>query len=403
MRDDDPRRGDGDARDGPAGWPDRASLAVVRRVADREGASALSLPALNGTVDPDALDDLVDGRAADGPRAPDAGAEFATDGALRTAWPAVTTSYDGRTVRIDPVDGVTLSPVVPGWDHVSRIDARTGDVGADVVLELADRTGEDPIRARRALSRIVEPEALSRLNRPRANGVPRTGATVRFSALGYDIVVGPEGASVGRTLDRLRAGGNVLVVGSVPDEILDSAGSRLLEGGDRRLFALFDREVGIVPAQLPPAAAAEATVLTRATAAERAAGQRTAADGDREVPGPAVTEIGDDLEAVRDAIEAELAEGGGAVRLCVASLRPLVEDREPAAVREYLEPLCEAVRERSALAHYTLPIDRESPAVRAIEPAFEATLELRLDGATSERRWHFRDGGYTTEWARLER
>ncbi|MFC4989981.1 DUF7504 family protein [Saliphagus infecundisoli] len=403
MRDDDPPRGDGET-DGASNWPDRASLAVVRRVADREGASALSLPALNGTVDPDALDDLLDGRAgADGESPPDTGAESAAGTTPeRTAWPAVTTSYDGRTVRVDP-DGVTLSPDEPDWDHVSRIDARTDDVGAGVVLELADRTGEDPTRVRSELSRIVDPGALSRLNRPRANGVPRTGATVRFTALGYDVVVEPDGVSVGCTLRRLRAGGNVLVVGSVPDAILDSAGSRLLEGDDGHLFALFDREVGIVPAQLPPGTAREATVLAHATAARSAASTPTAPDGDRSVPGPAVTDVGGDLETVREAIEAELAEAEEGVRLCVASLRPLVEAREPAAVREFLVPLCAAVRDRSALAHYTLPIDRESAAVRAIEPAFEATLELRLEGATPEQRWHFRDGDHTTEWARLER
>lgn len=402
MRDDDPPRGDGTTGEASS-WPDRASLAVVRRVADREGTSALSLPALNGTVDPDALDDLVGGRRLADEPIPDAGAESATDGAPRTAWPAVTTSYDGRTVRVDPAGGVTLSPDETDWDHVSRIDARTDDVGASVVLELADRTGKDPTRVRRALSRIVDPEALSRLNRPRANGIPRSGATVRFSTLGYDVAVEPDGVSIGRTLCRLRAGGNVLVVGSVPDAILDSAGSRLLEGDGRHLFALFDREVGIVPAQLPPGTAREATVLAHATAARSAAGRRTVADGDREAPGPSVTDVGDDPEAVRKAIEDELAEDEEGTRLCVASLRPLVEEREPAAVREFLAPLCEAVRECSALAHYTLPIDRESPAVRAIEPVFEATLELRLEGATPEQRWHFRDGDHTTEWARLER
>lgn len=389
MREDDPSQGPG--RAGAEGWPDRASLAVVRAVADRQGEPALELPVLNGTVDPDALDDLA-GAASGADASPERG---------MVAWPAVTTTYDGRAVRIDPIDGVTLSAPAREWEHVSGIDAE--DPVPAIVLELADRTGQDLASVRNELSRVVDLDALSRLNRPRANGAPRTGATVRFSTLGYDVAVGPGGVSIGSTSRRLQAGGNVLVVGAVPDAIVDSAGSKLLCGGANNLFALFDREIGTVSTQLPPDAAADATVLNHATTARSATGAAVGGGDDPDAR-PAVTDVRGDLEAVRGAIEAELADTpDGELRLCLASLRPLVETRGPAAVREFLAPLCEAVRKHSALAHYTLPIVRESPPVRAIESAFEATLELRLEGAIPEQRWHFQDSGYTTEWARLER
>ncbi|GAB3034631.1 hypothetical protein GCM10025298_24520 [Natronobiforma cellulositropha] len=356
---------------------------------------------MNETVDADALDALVEHAPAD------------------ARWPEISFAYAGVRVRATPDGTVTVTHEPPPnderWPHVTPVDAEEGaDVAMAVVFELAARSGTDPALVRSTLEGIVDLEALASLNRDRANGIARTGATVRFSAFGQDVAVSPtETISMGSTLGRLKQrGGNVLVVGAVPDALVDAVSSTLLGAsgaGHRHLFALLDRDLETVSERLGPPTLGSPSptpsgpthVVNHATTSRSATEPQVSAG----TPPPSVTDVSGDVDAFASAVADALSDLGGddggdsaSVRVCLDSLRPVLESRDEAGVRAFLEPIYASVRETAALAHYVLPVERDTPAVAALEDAFDATVELRINATVPEQRWHLRDGAYTTPW-----
>lgn len=401
MTNDRSRDGSGvnESDEATAGIRSSPSISIVERVAAETDRSPLELPPLNETVDVDALDRLLEG-GADRP------------------WPTVVFRYVDRRIRAT-VDGeISISrpdedeiSVVDEWTHVS-VAAEPDDrsLGVRLVSALADRSGRDRSRVRTAVAEVVDPDALARLSRRRENGIPRPGATVLFSVLGCDVVVDAGGTiSVGSTLGRLkRTGGNVLIAGGVPDDLVDVASSNLFgdPGRDRRhLVALLDRDRSVVGARLGPARAGSAQIVDYAMSARSIAPTGASADGGRVVDEP--TDL-DEFEAAIDARIRAFETGAclsapGDLRLCVDSLRPVLDERGTDGAAEFLEPICEAVRDVSGLGHYVLPVDRENDAVRALESLFDATVELRVGDRGPQQRWHLHESGYATDWIGLGR
>ncbi|WP_338005341.1 DUF7504 family protein [Natronoglomus mannanivorans] len=441
----------------------RPSIAIVTSLAAIADVSPLELPPLNETVDVDALDSLFvsddgsesENRDEDEPENEHERSHDQTAEAERT-WPTVDFRYASHDVRVDGNSSVDISRSetadhrADDWTHVTPVDV-PADYGLTtrLVLAVGDRTGRKPTRVRSELERTVDLDALSRLNRRRGNGIPRSGGTVRFSRLGLDVVVTPDGTiAIGSTLTRLkRTGGNVLLTGSVPDALVDVASAKLLGNPDadrRHCVALLDRDVDVVDRRLPRMDA-PTRVVTHETIARSSAVASSAVDVDTDTsadndaptdtdpetdatrnPASVIdrTPVTGDFEGVREAIETMLSESvsdqtdlePSSLRLCVDSLRPILEeashDAGPGSDSDderthdtdaiaFLEPLCEAVRDVSALAHYVLPVDRTSPAVERIESLFDATVELRVDGTTAQQRWHLHESSYTTEWFAL--
>ncbi len=379
----------------------RSGVAVVKRIADETGVSPMDLPQLNETVDPDALDDLLE----------------SVEQSNRDAWPVIAFSYANRRVRLTADGRVTLSdpdepPAIDDWAHVSDVDvARENDATIRIVSAIAAHTDHDRAYVRSAIADTIDLDAVVRLNAHRRNGVPRSGATVAFSTLGYDIVVRPNGTiAAGSTLRRLkRVGGNVLVVGAVPDDLVDVASTRLLgdRGRDRRhLFALLDRDIDAVCTRLSPDDASTARVVDYAATARSAASAQPSIDTNTT---PSIVAEPDDVEGLEEAIDStlrtitadETASGPATTRLCVDSLRPIIEDRDIEVAERFLESVCGSVKATSALGHYVLPIERSSDAVRRLEASFDATVELRVGDSGAEQRWHLHESNYTTDWFAL--
>ncbi len=379
----------------------RSGVAVVKRVADETGVSPMELPQLNETVDPDALDDLLE----------------SGDQSNRGAWPVVTFSYANQRVRMTADGRVTLSdsdelPAIDDWSHVSDVDvARENDTTVRVVSAVAAQTDHDRAYIRSAIADTIDLDAVERLNGRRRNGAPRSGATVGLSTLGYDVVVRPDGTiAAGSTLRRLkRVGGNVLVVGAVPDDLVDVASTSLMgdRGRDRRrLFALLDRDIDVVYTRLSPEDASTAQVVDYAATARSAVGSHSTVDIG---PTPRIAAEPDDIDGLEDAIDsalrmitaAETEPNPATIRLCVDSLRPIVEDRDVEVTERFLESVCQSVKAVSALGHYVLPIERSSKTVRQLEALFDATVELRVGESGAEQRWHLHESNYTTDWFAL--
>lgn len=399
---------------------------VLRQVADALNVDPVELPPLNSVIDPDALCVLA-----------------RTTRWGSRGWPSVSFRYVDFAVRITGPTTVTLEPVDEATSTSGGADDRThvtpvsdppprstAELETRLVTALAERTDREPNAVREAVDAAVDRAAIARLSRPRANGVARTGATVRFAVLGRDVVVGPDGSiAIGPTLERLRTtGSNVLLVGSVPEDVTDHASVQFLGSSDpnlRRLVALLDRSLGAAADRLAAVGHdAETTrVIDRGAVARSAAGAVDSAvdeggsavdppslDADRgagerrldDVPAVEVETATGDLEAFVGAVETtldELAEDSPVdLRLCVDSLRPLVETDDAETARAVLEPVCERVTDASGIGHYVFPVDRETAAVRSLEPLFDATVELDVRPGGPAQRWHLHGGTYATEW-----
>lgn len=377
------------------------SVAIVEQIADESGVSPLELPPLNDTIDADALYQLLGD----------------TDESASNTWPTVVFTYANHRVCVTADGQVTLSSpdateisVVDEWTHVSIVETSDeADIATRIVSAVAEHSGRDLERVQSAIGNVVDIDAIARLGKDRGNGASRSGATVLFSVLGYDVVVESNGTiAVGSTLKRLKqTGGNVLVAGAVPDALTDVASANLLgdpERGRRHVFALLDRDDTVVPARLGSTDETAARVVDYAAASRSAASAQPSADD-----GSAGTDRPADLDELEAAIETQietLVAGTplcepGEIRLCVDSLRPVLDQRDAEGAIAFLEPVFDSVRDASALAHYVLPVDRDEPVVRTLEPLFDATIELRVSESGPEQRWHLHESNHTTDWFAL--
>lgn len=118
---------------------------------------------------------------------------------------------------------------------------------------------------------------------------------------------------------------------------------------------------------------------------------------------------GDDLrdlgEAVDEMVEYFENESGGLspaeLRLCFQSVTPLVTDHEYKNARRFLFGLTETVDRVEGMAHYHLPADYDSEIVEALEPLFDAVVEVRQIDEEVEQRWHLASPKIATDWVPL--
>lgn len=217
-------------------------------------------------------------------------------------------------------------------------------------------------------------------------------------------------------LQDLKANGaNILVVGTVPDEIHQLASRQLLGTADgpstrRRLLAYSGREV-TVDERLPAGAPRDADHLQVVVhdvdlrSADAAASPARPADE----PAPATQHVGDGLEELGTAITGtidDLATAAGnpepaEIRLCLDSIAALLGSYDRSAVLVFLHLVTERLNRVQGLGHYHLPVDRDDEVVSTLVPLFEVTVELRFDGELAEQRWHLQDG-LTSEWFPLD-
>lgn len=406
MTNDCSRTRDGSRRVDGAGSTDaeiqfRPSIALVKRIADEAGISPIELPQLNETIDADALDDLLDVRSEESDH----------------VWPTVVFTYANHRVRITADGHVSLSDTTGtealtggDWSHVSPVDVTSErDVATRVVSAVSDQSDRDPTRVQSAMQEVIDPDALVQLNRSRKNGVPRSGATVLFSMLGHDIAVDPDGTiAIGSALTRLKqTGGNVLMVGAVPDDLIDAASATLLGDPKRdrhHLFALLDRDETVVSTRLRSPDATSACVIDYAATSRSTANVSATDDAE-----PVVIDEPADFdeltmaveEAIRDFTAEMTVSKPAELRFCLDSLQPILAEQDVNSAIAFLEPICDSIKAASGLAHYVLPIDRDTSTVRSLESLFDVTVELRVGEAGPEQRWHLHESNYTTDWVAL--
>lgn len=228
-----------------------------------------------------------------------------------------------------------------------------------------------------------------------------------------------------RLSDLKRNGSNILLVGT---DALAAGCERLLgesgAGPRYRLFVTTDSGPATARRRLRatdpnPDADAAAVVDWRADVRGAAAPTGTGDGsewggkpraGETEVPTLRETtvesdDLGDLGRAVEEAVERFDAEADGLspaeLRLCLDSVTPLAADYETRDLRRFLLGLTETVEGVNGMAHYHLPGEYGSETVEALEPLFDAVVEVQHAEGQVHQRWHLREPDLETDWLPL--
>lgn len=196
-----------------------------------------------------------------------------------------------------------------------------------------------------------------------------------------------------------RRGSGLLVVGAAAQETHLAACRRLLGDGSaarRRLVVLTDG----VPGAAERTSDESVRVIDRRPATRGAtATASSAADG----PSDLVT-LEREVVAAVESIERE-ADGlaPAELRVCLDSLRTLVDAHDLADVERFLDNVLTAVRDVDGMCHVHFPVDRDGEAAERFAGLFDATIEVQLPAGSRrvEQRWHLHDADVSTDWLAL--
>ncbi|MFC6988480.1 hypothetical protein ACFQJD_06715 [Haloplanus sp. GCM10025708] len=210
-------------------------------------------------------------------------------------------------------------------------------------------------------------------------------------------------------------GSALLVVGTVPEEMYDSASTQMLGDPDaddprRRLVVTTRSERQSAHDKLRstgPLTPDFARLVTRNSPARSAAA--TTASGTKTLPKTDVVEgsvadLGTTISNVLEEFDL-FADGLDPAELRVAfdCLSTLLTEYDRETVFRFVHVLTTQIRRIGGLAHFRLPRDPSSELVRLFSPLFDATIHLRLDGTQLKQQWHFRDRDLVSDWLPLER
>ena len=289
---------------------------------------------------------------------------------------------------------------------ISHEYAATENVGTEVILAVADASGVSPREVTERLADQINPEALTDLFQPLADGTPRTDGYVSFGFEGYFVIVSAEGViTICSELTQLKEkGGNILIVGDVPCDVFNDERAYLMKDSSSNrydLFALLDRsptelQHQATPVQLTPG---QVDILDYKAPVRSTSAAATSPQGTTCIT-PITGTLADLQHALIQSVAMHEHAGDGRTtdaQLYVDSLLPVID--EPSTdVTTFLKPICRAVRGVNALGYFSLPIDRDMLSVYEIESAFDAMIELRVTEHGPEQRWLLPETGYTTEW-----
>ncbi|WP_231188672.1 HalOD1 output domain-containing protein [Haladaptatus sp. DYF46] len=293
-------------------------------------------------------------------------------------------------------------------DTISYEYAPTDDLGTEVVLAVANASGIDTQEVTERLADRINPDALTDLFQPLADGTPRTNGYVSFGFEGYFVTVSGDGMITIRSeLAQLKEqGGNILVAGDVPRDVFNDERSYLMQDYDATrydLFAMLDHSPTALQRQAVPAqpTPSHVEVLDFQEATVRSTAVPATSLHEKAQIFPITGTLSDLQNALIQSIARQDSHVGDIgtidVQLYVDSLQPVME-APSTDIATFLTPICRAVRGVEGLGYYTLPCDRDSLPVHEIESVFDAVIELRVSERGPEQRWVLRKTGYTTEW-----
>lgn len=200
-----------------------------------------------------------------------------------------------------------------------------------------------------------------------------------------------------------REGSNLLVVGAGSDEAHGELCTRLLGDtvGDRRRAFVSTERGGCVPAEYRRG---DAERLSYELATRSAAAAASPSSGP-DLPSATVRDLSSLGEAIARTIDEIDTEVGGLApaqfRLCLDSLRPLLEEHTEKQLFRFLHAVANDVRAADGMAHYHLPLAYDTSTVRTLEPLFDAVIEVRDGEDGPQQRWHLTEDAVETDWLPL--
>ncbi|WP_423745074.1 HalOD1 output domain-containing protein (plasmid) [Haladaptatus sp. SPP-AMP-3] len=303
-------------------------------------------------------------------------------------------------------------PFMCGVEEPARLQYDWGSgvpLGTYIVQQMADRARVSATDVPESLYGRIDPDALEDLFRPLVDGTPRANGEVTFTFAGHYVTVSSDGTiEIESELGRLkRSGGNVLLTGDVPADVFDELSAQFLgeqEYGRTHLFALYGRDTGTARTRLERATADtdHANILTYEAAVRSATEVRPQNQQNRPSVTPVVGSL-DEFETaiVDDIFEHQYRQKGfepGQLRFCFDSLQFLSEEESESSVEEFVRNVTKTVEDVSGLGQYLFPGAYDSAPVRAVEPLFDGTIELKVGARGPMQRWHLHDTDYTTTW-----
>lgn len=204
--------------------------------------------------------------------------------------------------------------------------------------------------------------------------------------------------------DLKRRGSNLLLVGTPAPEAHRAACERLLgdetAGSRRHLFVLTDGTHDHTHHRTDSnTRVITRAATTRSAAATQAVSAPTGAPTPREIESDNLGELSWGI--AEELIDLEDEGDAGTIRLCFDSLSPILEDHDREEVVRFLHALTNRVRASSAMAHYHLPVERDSEVVRDVENSFDAVIQLRLTNGVPEQRWHILQEDLDSGWLQI--
>ncbi len=209
-------------------------------------------------------------------------------------------------------------------------------------------------------------------------------------------------------------GSALLVVGTVPDETFLRVTSQLLgEGSEkprRRLIVTTEEKLHSLKNRLPESpylTPAQSTRIVTLSEPERSA---AVASTDESMDFPVESVSKEDLSGLSRRVLVNIEEfervGGSfqpaELRLSIDSLTALLRANGQEQVFRMVHPLNNVVREKRGMAHYHLPVDRESATARTFAPLFDAIIDLRVHDGDLQQQWHLQEPDLTSEWLPVE-
>lgn len=231
-----------------------------------------------------------------------------------------------------------------------------------------------------------------------------------------DIELEPDDpATFGRVLSTLKCkGSNILVVGTSTDGHLAACHRLLGASSDRdRLFVFTDDTHGVAGRLGETGRDRSAVRVVEVRSETGSPDDETTADRADDSADRSLESIGD-LGSLGEAIGAQIehfesADGGlepAELRVCVASLAPILAEHDDRQFFRFLHAVTTDVRRVNGMGHYHLPEDYDSDVVSRITPVFDAVIEVRsrdeADGGPElEHRWHLVDREFMSDWLTL--
>ena len=200
-----------------------------------------------------------------------------------------------------------------------------------------------------------------------------------------------------------REGSNLLVVGASSDAAHDEACDRFLgdEIGDRRRTFVSTERGSCVPEKVHR----DADVINYESPTRSAAATTGTTDGPELPTDDGIAGLSELGSAIVDSIQSADADAGGLepaqFRLCLDSMRPLLEEHAERELFRFLHAVTNEVRAADGMGHYHLPVTYGSDTVRTLEPLFDAVVKVRSGPDGAQQRWHLRDVDVDSDWLPL--